>query len=357
MASRLIEDLFMRSAPLAVSALLLLLPPGAAAQQGQYPQVDLGGRAQVQYAHSSIDGAENDFFARRVRLRADVAVNDWITGRVQPEFAGGGAALQDAYIELAFSEGLRLTIGQYKRPFDLFDLASSTDLSIIERDGRIEGLGGCPGVGGLCSHSRLVESLLFAGRDQGVMLEGEAGRIGYAAMLSNGEGPNTSDVNDAKSFSSRVSVMASEDLTIAGKLAVHDYLESPTETSQAMAFGVDAEWGTWRDGFHAQLSLVSGENWRSLDISGEPATFHAFEGWASFYQPLDGARVVGVEPLLRIGYADGNTDGVDDAGTVFTPGLMFYFGGRNKFGANVDVYSPEGGSSEYSLKLQTYLYF
>lgn len=356
MASRLIKALITRSAPLALST-LLLLPPGAEAQQGRYPQVELGGRAQVQYAHSSIDGAENDFFARRVRLRADVAVNDWISGRVQPDFAGGGAALQDAYVELAFSEGLRLTIGQFKRPFDLFDLASSTNLSIIERDGRIEGLDVCPGVGRVCTHNRLLEGLLFAGRDQGVMLEGEAGRIGYSAMVSNGEGANTSDVNDAKSFSSRVSVAASEDLTIAGKLAVHDYLESPTETSQAMAFGVDAEWGTWRDGLHAQVTLVSGENWRSLDGLGDPATFHAFEGWASFYQPLDGARVVGVEPLLRIGYADGNTDGVDDAGVIFTPGLMFYFGGRNKFGANVDVYSPETGGSEYSLKVQTYLYF
>lgn len=357
MASRLIQALFMRSAPLALSALLLLVPPGAEAQQGQYPRLDVGGRVHVQYAHSSVDEAENDFFFRRVRLRADVAVNEWITGRVQPEFAGGGAAVQDAYVEFAFSEGLRLSIGQFKRPFDLFDLVSATHLSIIERDGRIEGLGGCPGVGSVCTHARLAEALLFSGRDQGVMLEGEAGRIGYSAMLSNGEGANTADVNDAKSFSSRVSVMASEDLTISGKLGVHDYLASPTETSQAMAFGMDAEWGTWRDGLHAQLSFLSGENWRALDGFDDPVTFHAFEGWASFYQPLDGARVVGVEPLLRIGYADGNTDGIDDAGMLVTPGLMFYFGGRNKFGANLDVYSPEAGSSEYSLKLQTFLYF
>jgi hypothetical protein len=337
-----------------VAALAIAAPSQIQAQD--LPSVDLGGRVQAQYAHSSVDGAENDFFFRRVRLRADISVNDWITGRIQPDFKGGGASLQDAYVDLAFSEGLNIRIGQFKRPFDLFDLSSSTNLSLIERDGRIEGLGGCPGVGGLCAHNRLTEALEFTGRDQGVMVDGTAGRVEYAVMVSNGEGANASDVNDGKSFSSRVVVAASDDLRVAGKLSVHDYLSDSAETSQAVAFGVDAEWGTWRDGFHAQLSVVSGENW-ALPIAGDPATFQAIEGWASYYHPLEGDRVVGIEPLLRVGYADANTDGADDAGTLLTPGLMFYFGGRNKIGANMDVYRPQSGGTEYSLKIQTYIYF
>ena len=345
----------------ALSAILSVVATVAVASPAQvraqdFPSVDLGGRVQAQYAQSSIDAANNDFFFRRVRLRANISVNEWITGRIQPEFAGGGAALQDAYVDLSFSEGLNLRIGQFKRPFDLFDLASSTDLSVIERDGRIEGLGGCPGVGRLCSHNRLTDALEFSGRDQGVMLDGAAGRVEYAVMVSNGEGANASDVNDGKSFSSRVVVAASDDLRIAGKLGVHDYLSSAIETSQALAFGVDAEWGTWRDGFHAQVSVVSGENWE-LPVAGDPVTFQSVEGWAAYYHPLEGERVVGIEPLLRVGYADANTDGVDDAGTLLTPGLMFYFGGRNKMGANMDIYRPQAGPTEYSLKIQTYLYF
>ena len=341
-------------AALLAAAAALALPAGSRAQS--YPTVELGGRVQAQYAHSSIEAADNDFFFRRVRLRADVSVNEWITGRIQPDFASGGASLQDAYVDLAFSEGLNVRIGQFKRPFDLFDLSSSTELSVIERDGRIEGLGGCPGVGGVCTHNRLTDQLQFSGREQGVMLDGVAGRVGYSVMIANGEGANASDINDGKSFSSRVEIAATDELRVAGKLGVHDYLSTPTETSQALAFGVDAEWGTWRDGFHAQVSLISGENWE-LPVLGDPATFQAFEGWASYYHPLAGERVVAVEPLLRVGYADANTDGADDAGTLFTPGLMFYFGGRNKFGANMDVYRPQTGTTEYSLKIQTYLYF
>ena len=344
-----------RRAALSLAVVAAFAVPGQLRAQ-DYPSVDLGGRVQAQYAHSSIDAADNDFFFRRVRLRADIAVNEWITGRIQPDFASGGTSLQDAYVDFGFSEGLNIRVGQSKRPFDLFDLSSSTDLSLIERDGRIEGLGGCPAVGGLCSHNRITESLEFSGRDRGVMLDGTAGRVEYAVMVSNGQGANTSDVNDGKSISSRVVVAASEDLRIAGKLGVHDYLSGATETSQAVAFGVDAEWGTWRDGFHAQLSLISGENW-ALPVMGDPVTFQAVEGWAAYYHPLDGERVVGIEPLLRVGYADANTDGVDDAGTLFTPGLMFYFGGRNKLGANMDVYLPQTGGTEYSLKIQTFLYF
>lgn len=344
-----------RRAALALAAVAAVASPTQAWAQN-YPTVDLGGRVQAQYAHSSIDAADNDFFFRRVRLRANIAVNEWITGRIQPEFAGGSAALADAYVNLSFSEGLNLRIGQFKRPFDLFDLVSSTDLSIIERDGRIEGLGACPGVGRICSHNRLTEALEYSGRDQGVMLEGTAGRVGYSVMVSNGEGANSSDVNDGKSFSSRVEVAASENLRISGKLGVHDYLSTPIETSQALAFGLDAEWGTWRDGFHAQVSVVSGDNW-ALPVAGDPATFNAVEAWAAFYHPLEGERVVAIEPLLRVGYADANSDAADDAGTLLTPGLMFYFGGRNKMGANVDIYRPQSGTTEYSLKFQTFLYF
>jgi hypothetical protein len=339
-------------------SLFALVPVGeAAAQNATYPNVRLGGRVQAQYAHSSMESAENEFFFRRVRLRADIELNEWISGRIQPDFAGGGASLQDAYVSFGFSDAFEVTVGQFKRPFDLFDLSSSTDLSVIERDGRVEGVSVCPGVESVCSHTRIAESLLFAGRDQGVMIEGSSGQLTYSAMVSNGEGANTSDVNDGKSFSARVTLQATEDLRVSGKLAAHDYLDPADDTEQAFAFGMDAEWGTWRDGLHAQLYFTTGDNWKLLGPGADPATFRVLEGWLAYYEPLDGDRVVGIEPLVRIGHADADTDGADDAGLTITPGLMFYFGGRNKFGANLDVYRPQTGDTEYSLKLQTYLYF
>ncbi len=66
---------------------------------------------------------------------------------------------------------------------------------------------------------------------------------------------------------------------------------------------------------------------------------------------------VAVEPLARVSWADPDADADDDAGLLLTPGLLAYVGGRNKIGANVDVYSPQGGETEWSLKVQTFLHF
>ena len=78
----------------------------------------------------------------------------------------------------------------------------------------------------------------------------------------------------------------------------------------------------------------------------------------SYYIPLDdGERFVGIEPVGRISWGDPDSNGVDDGGLLLTPGIMFYVLGRSKVGANLDIYSPETGDTEMSLKLQTYLYF
>ena len=70
--------------------------------------------------------------------------------------------LKDAYVTFDFAPELALTMGQFKRTFDLFELLSSTDISLIERDGRVGGVDTCTGVGGVCSYSGLTERLGFA---------------------------------------------------------------------------------------------------------------------------------------------------------------------------------------------------
>jgi hypothetical protein len=144
---------------------------------------------------------------------------------------------------------------------------------------------------------------------------------------------------------------------VSGRLAVHDYVDPLGESASALAYGAEVELGTWRDRLHAQAAVVAGDNWRVLDAEAVPRTFLAFQGWVSYYYPLDGERIVGVEPVARVSFGDPDTDAADNGGTLLTPGVMFYFGGRNKIGANLDIYSPQGGDSEYSLKVQTYLYF
>ena len=320
--------------------------------------IQVGGRAHAQYAASSVGDADNDFFLRRVRLIADITLNDFVTARVQPDFARGKIALQDVYVRLGSSSKFRVWVGQFKRAFDIFELSSSTDLSIIERDARVEGVSGCSGVSGICSYSRLIEKLKYAERDQGIKIDGSSGRLSYQATLTNGTGINVSDENDGKSYSGRVTFAASEKVSLSGQLGVHDYLieSAGNSTARGIAWGVDVEFGTWRDGAHIQASVIRGDNWKSLNSSDSEATFFTTQIVASYYTERRG-QLAGIEPLLRLSLGDPDTAVGKNAGTVVTPGLMFYLQGKSKIGANLDIYSPQSGDTALSFKVQTYLYF
>ena len=214
--------------------------------------IRFGGRLHTQYATSSVDSYQDHFFFRRARLIADITVNDFFDARVQPEFAGGSAELKDAYVRFKFSPGFQVTMGQFKRPFDLFELDSSTDLSLIERDGRVGGVSSCAGVGGICSYSRFTEKLNYSDRDTGIRVGGENGKVSYEVSLTNGTGANVADENDAKSLSGRLSFELSDKITVSGQFARHDYLDDADETAYANAWGADVQYGDWRDGLGAR---------------------------------------------------------------------------------------------------------
>lgn len=354
----------MRSMPLGrsilVAGLVSLLPAVASAQftvTGRAASIRVGGLGQGQYSVSSIDAANNDFFVRRARLRMDATVSDFLRGRVVTEFGGGSGRILDADLSLVFSEGAVLSVGQFKRAFDVFELPNPSQTPEIERDGRIEGYSACTGVGSVCSYSRLTEALGFAGRDIGVRLDGTSGRVTYIASFTNGTGINTPDENDAKSFSGRVAYRVNDEVVLSGQMAVHDYVDADGNQS-ALGFGGDVEVGGWRDGWHLRGAVVGGDNWRALDPGTlDPASFLSFQGIATYYHPLQNSRFAGVEPLARVSWADPDTGTDDDAGLLLTPGLAFYVQGRNRIAANFDIYSPQGQDKEFSFRVQTTLYF
>ncbi|MDT8341777.1 MAG: porin [Longimicrobiales bacterium] len=342
---------------LAVLTSLAALPASAQVDiSARGASIRLGGRLHAQYQGSSAEGSESEFFLRRARLTADVVINDFLSGRVQPEFSGGSAHLTDAYVRLTFSEAFRLTMGQFKRPFDRFELDSSTDMSLVERDGRVDGLDSCAGVGRICSYGRFSSSLGLGNRDQGLLAELSLDRLSVAGSVTNGTGINRADENDEKTFMARIGFQASERVQVAVNYAAKDFvLDSSDE--YADAWGVDAQYGGYRDGLLLQAGLLGGDNWKNPDDAGDPSTFLAWQALGSYYFPLSGGRFVAWEPLLRVSGGDPDTDLDDDDGLLVTPGLMLYVQGKNKIGFNLDYYTPDTGDSEWSLKVQTFLYF
>ena len=349
-----------RGCPLAPAGLLALaLAGGLPAQDASPgdPGVAVGGRLNLRYATLPADGQRGDLRVLRARARLDVRPSDLLELRLQPEFARGGVALEDAYLSLTPTPGLSLSLGQFKRAFTSIRLASSADVPIVDRDGGIEGTGNCPGVGSVCSFSRLAEGLSFDGRDTGLRLEGAlGGGVSYMATLTSGEGIDVPDLNDTGSVSGRLAYGRGV-ITVGGFAALHDYPSAAPEdgdaTAYAHAWGVDIEVGGWREGVHLLAGLIHGVNWKA-----DPGTrFTAVQGLATHYLPIGATGLAGIEPMLRVSWADAGGGTVGGRGTLVTPGLTAYVSGRNGLVTNLDIYSPAGtGERAWSIKVMTFLY-
>ena len=321
--------------------------------------IRLGGRLHSQMATSSADGAKSfDFFNRRARLTIDVSVTDFLDARVQPDFGGGGIDLKDAYFRMNFSPEFRLSFGQFKRSFDLFELDSSTDMVVVERTGRIAGVGGCTGIGSVCSLSRFTEALEYSDRDVGIKVDGSLSEtVYYQATLTNGTGTRGADENSGKSFAGRLSFEVADGVILSGNVSHHDYDQDPG-TGRGTAFGGDLEIGDFRDGTHFQFGVIAGENWLAEDAAtGDGPTFVTAQAILSHYRPLSGGRLEAFEPVARLSWGDPDGDVDDDGGILFTPGVFLYVLGRNRIGTSLDIYSPQTGDTEFGLKIQTFLYY
>jgi len=342
---------------------LLLLPATGAAQitvTTGNAELKVGGYMQVQLATSSVDSypQTTDLFIRRARLVFDLKLNDFISARFQPSYDEFSTAIQDAYVRLAFAPQARVTVGQFKRPFSVFSLTSSSQILVIERSGIVPGVGTCQPVG-ICTHSFLSEALRFGGRDLGAMVDGAlgTGRLHYAFSITNGSGIRQEEENGTKSYTGRLQLALPKNVHLSGQIGVHDFINDARQINDyATAWALDVDWGTFERGLHVQAGVLSGENWRNLDDDGVPTDFVAFEGIAAFKHLIGGEhRVSAIEPVLRVSVSEMNEAGGD--GVLYTPGVVFYFVGRTKLAVNVDVWSPSQGDTDWSLKSQMYFHF
>ena len=248
-----------------------------------------------------------------------------------------------------------MTVGQFKRSFDLFELQSTHLISVVERDGNIPGLSDCDGPGGICSYSRLSEALQYSARDIGLRVDGVLGTVSYQASVTNGSGARRSDENRDKSFSGRMVVALGGDLRLGGNFSVHDY---PTEegTRYGSAFGADLEMGDFLEpGPHVRAGIMAGDNW----AAGGAPTFLTGQVIYLHFIPLEARRWIaeGLEPLARISWGDPNRRSPNDHGLLLTPGLMVYFNPRFRVGAGLDIWEPRSGDRACSLRAQAYLRF
>jgi phosphate-selective porin OprO/OprP len=137
-------------------------------------------------------GAVTDtFLLRRVRPTVQGTVAQYFDFVLTPDFGGGTAVVQDAYVDVRFTPKLRVRVGKTKVPLGLERLQSAQYMAFVER---------------------ALTSNLVPNRDVGLMVLGdlEDGVLAYQVGVFDGVpdgGSVDTDTNDAKDLAGRVFVM------------------------------------------------------------------------------------------------------------------------------------------------------
>ena len=150
---------------------------------GGYLQAD--GRFYVN--DTSAQGVDT-LLLRRVRPILQGTLYRFIDFRLMPDFGGGKAVLQDAYLELRYFPAAALRAGKFKTPFGLEYLQSDPDMVFVER--------GLP-------------TDLVPNRDVGIQLSGDLAkdRLNYAIGAFDGTPDGASqdlDTNNGKDLVARL---------------------------------------------------------------------------------------------------------------------------------------------------------
>ena len=309
------------------------------------------------------------FETRRVRLEANIAVEDWIKGRVEADFALARLQLKQVWMALELDPAFIIRGGQFKKPFSVIELTSSTQGAVIERGLRIRNLD--PALLRVNDDLAQVRGVVLPGEeyallaaqnylsyDLGVAVEGSYGVLGWSVGAFNGAGADLRDENSVKAFAGRVTVAPDIGTPLRfGAGLSHNELNWPNATSLARrsgnAFEVDAELGAFRRGVWLLAEATRGENLASQE------TFMGAQGVLSYFHSTGAAKVEGIEPVVRVSWADPDDTIDNDAGMLFTPGFNVYFYGRNRLMFNLDLYKPQDEriDTHHAFRAQMNLHF
>lgn len=321
-------------------------------------EIAFDGRAQTQFNTSSVDDVQpTEIILRRLYLGAAVKVNEWVSGKVQVDFAGSRVTLKDAYLKLAFSPGLQLLAGNAYKPFSLLTQTSDTRILPIERGVRIRGLGAVEEQG-------FVSNLDYGERDIGLQLLGTpAGApldLEYGAGVFRGPLQGEVGPQDSYQFAARVTGSIMNETRLGIGWSSRDFPLPPAalggdpELERGHAFEVDLEYGSFSPGWHLLAETAFGD----FDAVGD-ADFFGAGGWLAFRTEPFSSRIAYLEPTVRVSYGNPDDSAAPiDGGTLLTPGFNLGFGGLNRLMLNYDVWLPQGdGETESSFKAMFQLAF
>jgi hypothetical protein len=376
---------------LLAGALFMLAAPELTAQTidaGDF-RLKLIGRIQSQFNTTSINEVElveggldpdpipsSTFEIRRLRLGTELTYHEWLTGKLELEFAMARVQMRDVFVNFGFDPRLNLRVGQFKKPFSLLQLHSSSMWPVIERGLRIRGLDDqlalqdtgsalfsrFRGAPVLPEEQALLEVFGYQNFELGAALHGRFGGLGYTAGVFNGTGSDGLRETDRQSYAARLTYTLPTEypITVGSAISHRDHRlpRSGTpviQTSNGSAYEFDVELGAFRrTGLHLLGEIAFGDNLADADQE-----FLGAQAVLAYFRPLAGTRLDGIELAARASYGDPRRDLDDDSAWLITPGINLYFTGRNRLMLNWDFFSPSADrfTSENALRAQAQLYF
>lgn len=285
------------------------------------PALKLNGYTQVGYTHWE-DGA-SEFRIRRARLglKGDIFKN--INYRLQID-GTKNPILMDAIVEFSLSSHLGLRIGQFKVPFSLESLASSSSLDTINRSQPVEKL--CPG--------RDIGSY---GRDIGVMASGKFSKVECFLGIFNGSGINRGDLNKQKDIAARLVLHPLDFIQVAAAFYKGQY------TSDAGEGPVRRD----RSGIEVFLNRsrfsLKGEYIFAKDDQTSREGWYVQAGYFMLSKKL--------QSIIKYDSYDKDREMAGDRSDVMTIGLNLFFTENTKFQINYELHREESGSRSNSALL------
>lgn len=304
-------------------------------------EIAIGGRVQTQFNTTSVEEEPGStLFLRRVRLEAKVEVNEIVSGKVQPDFAGDRVSLKDAYLQLDFAPGFQVLAGKAHRPFGLLEQTSSTRILPIERGAEIRGVDAL-------EEYELIHGLKYSDRDVGVQLIGapEGAPLGFAYAAGVFQGPLGAGVGGeaTRQFAARATVEPVDELTLgagwSNRTFANEIADGVFDLERGNAFEVDLEYGSFDPGLHLLGEVAFGD---FNPFTGDE--FLGAQAWVGYRTEPVGVLST-IEPIVRASYGSVDRDvllGEELGGTLLTPGINLYFGGLNRLMLNYDVWLPGG---------------
>ena len=261
------------------------------------------------------------FLFRRIRPSIDGRIAENYEYKLQMDFAGNKATVYDAFLNLHYVDEAQVKIGNFKTPFSLEQLVSSTSLRLIERSP----------LNALVPKYRL--GVMVWGNP--ALSEGNSGVLDYSLGLFNGRQPGSFmpagrlalDLSKAQNlgllhcFTVGVNAALDHDAgaTVAGdtiktdlQTTFFDYAAGTVSSGDHTLAGADL--GFWRGPFGFMAEYVTSRQELANGAASDTVTNDAWYAQASYVLTGEQATIKGVKPKNDFNPGKGTWGALEIAG-------------------------------------------